>query len=120
MTKTEMAELMDAVFNKCHSFRESGQAEYAHKNENAFANFERVAERLDMDRKKVLLVYLEKHLDGIHSHVNGHKSQREDVRGRLIDLIVYSFLLYGMIESEETIKTIFLDKNNDSSSTASE
>jgi len=102
-----MAKVMATIFEKCQSFRESGQKEYAHKEDNAFANFERVGERLTLDRKKVLLVYLEKHLDGIHSYVNGYKSQREDVRGRILDLIVYSTLLYGMIEEEDSMDTVF-------------
>lgn len=100
MTKSQMSVVMDMVFDKCHIFRESGQKEYAHANDNAFANFDRVAERLDLDRKKVLLVYMEKHMDGIHSYVNGYKSQREDVRGRIVDVMVYAALLYAMIEEE--------------------
>ena len=47
------------------------------------------------------MVYLLKHIDGISSFVNGHKSQREDVRGRITDVIVYLCLLWGMIEEDE-------------------
>tara|TARA_B100001094_G_C17586622_1_gene509985 strand:- start:26 stop:214 length:189 start_codon:yes stop_codon:yes gene_type:complete len=46
------------------------------------------------------MVYLLKHIDGISSYVNGHKSQREDVRGRITDAIVYLCLLWGMVEDE--------------------
>jgi hypothetical protein len=102
MTKAEMQAVMDKVFDECRGLREAGQQEYAHRDENAFANFERVAERLHLDRKQILLVYAEKHLDGIHSFVKGHRSQREDVRGRINDLITYACLLRGMIEEEET------------------
>ena len=49
----------------------------------------------------MLLVYLLKHIDGICSYVKGHKSQREDVRGRMTDVIVYICLLWGMVEEEE-------------------
>ena len=80
--------------------RAAGQKEYARKNNNAFANFERVGENLDIQREEVLLVYLLKHIDGICSFVKGHKSQREDVRGRLTDAIVYLCLLWGMIEDD--------------------
>lgn len=103
MTKAEMVELMNIVFSECEHLRDAGQAEYAHRDENAFANFERVGERLGLNRKQVLLVYAEKHLDGIHSFVNGHKSQREDVRGRINDLIVYMCLLRGMIDEDGTV-----------------
>lgn len=99
-SKSEMSQVMDKVFSECNKFREAGQKEYAHKDENAFANFERVAERLGIDRKSVLMVYVEKHIDGIHSFIKGHKSQREDVRGRINDVIVYLCLLRGMIDEE--------------------
>ena len=38
--------------------RAAGQKEYARKKDNAFANFEKIADNLDIDRKEVLLVYL--------------------------------------------------------------
>ena len=86
--------------------RAAGQKEYARKNNNAFANFERVGENLDIQREEVLLVYLLKHIDGICSFVKGHKSQREDVRGRLTDAIVYLCVLWGMINEEEEKRKI--------------
>ena len=86
--------------------RAAGQKEYARKNNNAFANFERVGENLDIQREEVLLVYLLKHIDGICSFVKGHKSQREDVRGRLTDAIVYLCLLWGMIDETESKRQI--------------
>ena len=81
--------------------RLAGQKEYARKESNAFANFERVGKNLDIKREEVLLVYLLKHIDGICSFVKGHKSQRENVRGRLTDAIVYLCLLWGMIDDTE-------------------
>lgn len=105
-SKTDMQVVMDRVFAECNKFRDAGQKEYAHKDENAFANFERVAERLGIDRKSVLMVYAEKHIDGIHSFIQGHKSQREDVRGRINDVIVYLCLLRGMIDEETTLPKI--------------
>ena len=81
--------------------RDAGQKEYAHGQENVFANFERGAKALDISREKVLMTYLLKHIDGISAYVKGHKSQRENVRGRLTDAIVYLCLLWGMINEEE-------------------
>ena len=101
MTREQVAEVMERVFDECRALRDAGQREYARREDNAFANFERVAERLGLSREAVLLVYLEKHLDGIHSYVQGHRSQREDVRGRINDAIVYLTLLRGMIDERE-------------------
>ena len=86
--------------------RAAGQKEYARKVNNAFANFERVGGNLGIDRKKVLLVYLLKHVDGVCSYVQGHKSQREDVRGRITDIIVYLCLLWGMVEEDDKMPSV--------------
>jgi len=43
------------------------------------------------------MTYLLKHIDGISAYVKGHKSQREDVTGRITDAIVYLMLLWAMV-----------------------
>ena len=48
-------------------------------------------------REKVLLTYMIKHIDGLCAYADGHNSQREDVRGRLTDIIVYCCLFWGMV-----------------------
>ena len=47
-----------------------------------------------------------KHIDGIASHIKGHVSQRENVKGRLTDAIVYLCILWGMIESKEKMEAL--------------
>ena len=81
--------------------RDDGQKEYARTEDNVFANFQRVAKYVDVGQEQVLMVYLLKHIDGIMAFVNGHKSQRKDVTGRIIDCIVYLCLLYGMSQEPE-------------------
>jgi len=101
-----VAELFRAVFeNEIMALREAGQKEYARKKANAFANFERIADDLSglgITREAVLWVYARKHIDGIASYLEGHDSQREDVRGRINDLIVYLLLLRAMIDDTDT------------------
>ena len=89
MTQKKMRNLMDKIFHQIQKMRAAGQKEYARETSNAFANFERVADHIECTREKVLMVFLLKHIDGISSYVNGHKSHREDVRGRITDAIVY-------------------------------
>ena len=103
MTHKQMHRLMDNILKEIISVRDEGQKEYAHDNNDVFANFNRVGNLLDEDRKKVLMTYMLKHVDGIAAYVKGHKSQREDVRGRITDCIVYLMLLWGMIEEEDGI-----------------
>ena len=98
MNRNQMHKLMKNILAETAKTRESGQKEYAHRKDNVFANFERIGDALDIEREKVLMIYLLKHVDGIKAYVNGYKSQREDVRGRITDIIVYLMLLWGMIE----------------------
>ncbi len=99
MTKEQMANVMERMCAEEMKTREAGQKEYAHG--DAFGNFNRLADELHIDRKIILWIYLKKHFDGILAYLNGHKSQREDVRGRITDARVYLALLRGMIEEEE-------------------
>ncbi len=121
-----MEKLINQIFKEIQTVRAAGQKEYARQENNAFANFERVADYIDSDRQKVLMVYLLKHVDGIASFVNGHKSQREDVRGRITDAIVYLCLLWGMIDDNKNLiekikdnwKKILENINKENSKTA--
>jgi len=111
MTHKEMQTLMNAIIKEVTLIRNEGQKEYAHDKEDVFANFNRVANLLEEDRKKVLMTYMLKHVDGIAAYVKGHKSQRENVTGRITDCMVYLMLLWGMIEEEDGL---FAGRKDDS------
>ena len=81
--------------------RDEGQKEYAHDTSNVFANFERTGESVGITAEQSLLNHLLKHIDGICSYVKGHKSQREPIRGRIKDAIVYLSLLWAMVDNKE-------------------
>ena len=99
MKHSDMVRFIDnIVFPEIIETRDSGQKEYAQDVDDVFANFERIGNALNISKEKVLMIYLLKHVDGIKAYVNGYKSQREDVRGRITDIIVYLMLLWGMIE----------------------
>ena len=98
MNKEDMDELMAHIVKEVLRTRNAGQSEYARDVENVFANFERVASFVGEPREKVLLTYMIKRVDGLCAYSDGHKSQREDVRGRLTDIIVYCALFWGMVE----------------------
>ena len=88
------------ILPKVLQTRDAGQKEYAQDEDNVFANFERIALAIDVDRERVLMTYLLKHIDGISAYTKGHRSQREDVTGRITDAIVYLMLLWAMIREE--------------------
>ena len=101
MNYVKMTSLMDNIWKQVQQTRDDGQKEYAHDQDNVFANFNRVGNLLNVKPGNVLLVYLMKHIDGITAYLAGHKSQREDVRGRIKDAIVYLCLLWAMVEEED-------------------
>tara|TARA_R110000824_G_scaffold127445_1_gene287625 strand:- start:1994 stop:2302 length:309 start_codon:yes stop_codon:yes gene_type:complete len=101
MDKKTLHDLMDFIFEEVTRIRNAGQKEYARDLDNVFANFERVALFVGENREKVLLTYMIKHIDGLCAYSDGHDSQREDVRGRLTDIIVYCILFWGMVEDNE-------------------
>jgi hypothetical protein len=96
-----MQDVMEAVFAECRELRKAGQKEYAHADENAFANFEDDSREAGVSRETVLSIFANKHWRGIRAWIKGHKSQREDVRGRINDMIVYLCLLRGMADENE-------------------
>lgn len=102
MTKDKLGEVLRTLAVEEEFLRKSGHAEYA-GGENAFGNFERLSAELGIPREAVLWVYAMKHKDGIASHLRGHRSQRESVLGRILDLRLYLGILYAMIvEAEQT------------------
>lgn len=101
MRRAEHDKLMEVIIKKVKKTRDAGQDEYARDSLNVFANFERVASFIGVSREKALLAYMIKHVDGLCAYADGHHSQREDVRGRLLDIIVYCILMWGMVEEDE-------------------
>lgn len=104
-SREDVKKLMESVFQECMATREEGQKEYAHKDENALANFEEEARETGITRFQVWRVFANKHWRGVTAWIRGHRSQREDVRGRIKDLIVYLVLLWAMIDDESATKT---------------
>ena len=96
-----MKRLIERIFKEVLRVRDAGQTEYARDKGNVFANFERVASFTGTTREKALLTYMIKHIDGLCAYADGHRSQRENVRGRITDIIVYCLLLWGMAEEND-------------------
>tara|TARA_R100001594_G_C3989780_1_gene252142 strand:- start:556 stop:933 length:378 start_codon:yes stop_codon:yes gene_type:complete len=96
----------DHMIDKIKETRDAGQKEYAHDEENVFANFDRVSKSLKITSEQALMVYLLKHIDGINAYIKGHDSQREEVSGRITDAITYLLLLWAMIDGKKDLKSV--------------
>lgn len=113
LTHHEFMKLSEEIFIKIQNTARQGQREYSHGMQEALGNFNRLAKDLNMPREKVLWIYLKKHLDGVLSHINGHRSQREPIDGRITDVIVYMCLFWGMVY-EDRRNGLSGEVNNDS------
>lgn len=100
MTREQFAALLGEIQEKERAVRADGQKEYAHDADNCFANFDSDADH-GVSRLQSIATHLNKHMRGIKAFVNGHHSQREDIRGRIKDARLYLALLWGAIEDEE-------------------
>jgi hypothetical protein len=95
--------LMESVFQDCQKTYEVANQEYAAEGD-ALANFNADADRLQIDRKISWSVLAGKHWRGINSFILGMRGQRENIRGRIKDLIVYLVLLWAMLDDEDEAK----------------
>lgn len=102
MKHTDFDNIVQAQCERLLLTNQKARKEYAHGEvEDVFNNFNRVGGHLKIDRKKVLWIYLQKHLDGILAHINGLEEQREPIEGRITDAQVYLMLLLGMIKEDK-------------------
>lgn len=67
-------------------------------------NFKRIAGELGISPKKVLWVYLKKHLDSIAYYIKEEKVLSEPIDGRILDARVYLCLLQSLIIEERRSK----------------
>ena len=106
----DMAKHLQEIHAAESLVREQAQKEYA-GGENSFGNFVRLGKKLGMPPEKILWVYVTKHLDGILAYINGHRSQRESVRGRIKDARTYLDLLDAMVVVREKVERLALLMN---------
>lgn len=64
-------------------------------------NFKRIGSEIDISSKKVLWVYLKKHLDAIASYIKAEQVLSEPIESRILDARVYLALLRGLIEEQK-------------------
>ena len=95
----EAEKLMEKMIAEERAIAKSKGKEYTKK--DRLDNFKRLADDLDIDPKKVLWVYLKKHLDSIRSFIrHGRVFSNEAIEGRIMDARVYLFLLRALIQEE--------------------
>ena len=102
MNKLEFDNLTSKIWETILNTRNQGQDEYARTETDVLANFKRIGEWKNETQESVLMTYMLKHIDGMISYINGHISQRENIRGRITDVMVYCMLFWAMIMEKES------------------
>lgn len=104
MTFQEFNVFFSDFTSECYDVCATKGIEYAHS-EDKFANFNRLAERLSLDRLTVASVYLGKHLDAIDSYIKTKTIySNESIHGRIVDSVNYLILIAAMID--ETLNNV--------------
>ena len=104
MTFKEFDEFQDKLFFNCKKMRDTKGKEYAHSLDR-FANFNRLAEGLDLTPQRIAWIYAKKHIDSIESFIRDNKTySTEPIYGRFVDAIVYFSLIAGIIDQQALSK----------------
>lgn len=100
MDKREFRRLLDETHQTLVQLTSSKGEEYS-RDTDQLANFKRQAEELNATPEKILMVYLNKHLDAIKSFVKTGKLYSEPIGGRIDDAILYLILLKGIVLDDQ-------------------
>lgn len=85
---------------KGHDYTQ-GAAATANDDHGRLKNFYRNAEKLGLPARKVLAVYLAKHLDAIETFLKNGQVESEPIEGRICDAVNYLLLLAKMVRVEQ-------------------
>ena len=106
MTKDQFDRHFTRFMDRVKTTRDSGQKEYAQQNKEVFADFIWEADTIGNTPLEVMYTFLLKHIRGVGSYIQGHKSQRESVHGRLEDICVYISLIDAYITESSEVKEV--------------
>lgn len=105
MTHKDRAEFINRfVEDNCKRLMLSKGVEYARDDEDANANFKRLARQLNsrgIDKYDILFVYMTKHIDSLTHWFDTRKESSEPIEGRIADIINYLLILASMLEEDK-------------------
>lgn len=106
MTFEEFDRYQAELLSKVVLMKDTKGKEYANS-ENRFANFDRLAEELELTNLEVAWVYVAKHLDSIKQAIRTriYEGRAEPLEGRFVDVIVYMTLIAGMVKEKLDLKS---------------
>ena len=100
MNKADFQRVLRETSDTLQVLTDSKGREYANSCDQ-LANFKRLSAQLGLTKEQVVMVYLAKHLDSIHSYVrNPDQDLSEPIQGRIHDAILYLVLLKACIDED--------------------
>lgn len=108
MNRQQFVKLMDAHYAEITEIQRVKGNDYA-GDDDALANFKKQAEDWGLTPEQVWGVFAGKHWSAIKTYVQQGDVQSEPIEGRVHDVILYSFLLLGLIaERKEKANKIII------------
>lgn len=102
MDRTQFQDMMDNDFATIKGLNSTKGADYS-GNDDALLNFKRAAANIGLTPEQVWSVYATKHWDAIMTFVREGDVKSEPVEGRIHDVILYCFLLLGLIREKQEL-----------------
>lgn len=100
MKRTEFNKLMDSRWLDIQDLNKRKGKDYA-GDDDALLNFKQEATALGLTPEQVWGVYASKHFHAIQSYCKNGQVESEPIEERIKDIIVYSFLLMGLVEEKK-------------------
>jgi hypothetical protein len=100
MKLDEFKDLLEKeILPECKKIMDSKGLSYSGL-EDKLGNFKRCGTLAGIPTEKAWFTYFVKHFDALSSFIRGEYSDCEPIKGRIIDLINYLFLLCGILKEQ--------------------
>jgi hypothetical protein len=99
MTSEQLHSLLDDVMQDIKTIFATKGEDYS-SNTDRLSNFKRLT-KLKITPFQALWVYVDKHLCAIEKYAANGAIKSEDIKDRLLDVIVYCILAMGLVEERE-------------------
>lgn len=100
MQRRDFVRMLDEQFALITEINRTKGHDYA-GDDDALANFKQAGEKLGLTPEQVWGVYADKHWSAVMTFVKEGDVKSEPIEGRLHDVILYSFLLLGLIAEKK-------------------
>ena len=102
MTRDEFVKLMTREFDGIVTLNKTKGHEYA-GDDDALSNFKQSGQAIGITPEQAWAVFAGKHFSAIQSYCREGQVHSEPIEGRVRDLILYGYLLLGLIAEKQAV-----------------